>query len=179
MQDNPRSSHMMYTIGYEGRDIKEFTNQLEDLGISTLVDVREVPFSRKRGFSKTPLAQRLSQYGIKYLHFKELGSPRFLRKKVRSDGEYDYFFEHYSKYLESQVEAMERLCKIVLSSVSCIMCYEKEPTSCHRSIVAQEIAKPNQNRIKIKHITEPISCTPRQRGSWLPSRPIPTPVQNM
>jgi len=178
MQDNPCSSYTMYTIGYEGRDIKEFANQLEDLDISTLVDVREVPFSRKKGFSKNHLAQHLNECGIKYLHLKELGSPRFLRKRVRSDGEYDYFFEHYSKYLESQVGAIEKLCKIVLSTVSCIMCYEEQPTSCHRSILAQEIVRRNQDRVKIRHITEPTSCTPRQKEFWLPSRPTPTPVQD-
>lgn len=179
MQDNPRSSYTMYTIGYEGRDIKEFANQLEDLEISTLVDVREIPLSRKRGFSKNSLAQHLSQYGIKYLHIRELGSPRFLRKKLRSDGDYKYFFEHYSKHLESQIRAIEKLHKIVLSTVSCIMCYEKEPVSCHRSIVSQEIVRRNQDRVEIKHITEPTTCTPRQRKSWSPSRPIPAPAQNM
>jgi len=153
MRNNPCSSRTMYTIGYEGRDIKEFANQLEGFGISTLVDIREFPLSRKRGFSKNSLAQHLSQYGIEYLHIRELGSPRFLRKKLRSDGDYGYFFGHYSKYLDSQVEAIEKLHKIVLSTVSCIMCYEKEPVSCHRSVVSQEIVRLNQYRVEIKHIT--------------------------
>ena len=43
---------MLYTFGYEGFDIDRFIARLKDVGIKTIVDVRQLPLSRKRGFSK-------------------------------------------------------------------------------------------------------------------------------
>lgn len=43
----------LLTIGYEGRKIDEFIERLKEFNISRLIDVREIPFSRKPGFSKT------------------------------------------------------------------------------------------------------------------------------
>jgi len=59
---------MIYTIGYEERTLEEFIEQLKLFNISTLVDIRENPFSRKKGFSKNALAQSLEENGIEYLH---------------------------------------------------------------------------------------------------------------
>lgn len=144
----------LYTIGYQGRSLEEFVNQLRHFGISILVDVREVAFSRKKGFSKVPLSQYLKEYDIEYSHFKELGSPKPLRQKIRLDGDYDYFFEKYSRYIRSQIIIIEELYRIILSKTCCIMCYEREPRNCHRSIVAKEIKRRDDNGLMIKHIRE-------------------------
>ena len=44
--------------------------------VKLLIDVRDVPISRKPGFSKTSLAQGLADAGIGYLHLKGLGDPK-------------------------------------------------------------------------------------------------------
>ena len=46
----------LFTIGYEGAVIKDFIETLRAFDIKVLVDIREVPVSRKRGFSKNALA---------------------------------------------------------------------------------------------------------------------------
>lgn len=142
----------LYTIGYEGRDVEEFTSRLKDYGIQTLVDVRDIPLSRKKGFSKTPLAEHLQEEGIEYIHIKKLGSPKPLRDKVREDGDYEYFYKEYTTYIQSQGESVETLYKIVIKNSSCIMCYEREPDSCHRRAVAEEIKKRDGNGLAIQHI---------------------------
>lgn len=152
MQINRLKSFSLYTIGYEGKSLDEFVNQLKDFHISTLVDVREVPFSRKKGFSKTPLSQYLNEYDIEYVHLKELGSPKPLREKVRLDGDYEYFFREYSRYIKSQIRVIEKLYQIILDKICCIMCYEKEPRNCHRAIIAEEIKRRSGNGLMIKHI---------------------------
>jgi len=38
----------IFTIGYEGRSINEFLATLKDYGVNTVVDVRELPLSRRR-----------------------------------------------------------------------------------------------------------------------------------
>src|SRR3546814_18445605 len=44
---------LLYTIGYEGSDLANFLLTLQQCGIKSVIVVREVPLSRKRGFSKT------------------------------------------------------------------------------------------------------------------------------
>lgn len=152
MQTEHTKQFFIYTMGYESRNLDVFVDRLKDFGISTLVDVREVPISRKKGFSKTPLSQYLKEYDIEYVHLKKLGSPKNLREKVRCDGDYDHFFREYSKHIKLQMRIIEELYQIVLDKICCIMCYEKLPENCHRSIVAEEIKKFDGNGLVVKHI---------------------------
>src|SRR3546814_2896152 len=76
---------ILYTIGYEGSDIAHFLLTLQQCGIKRVIDVREVPLSRKRGFSKTALAAKLVESGIDYSHFKALGDPKPGRDAMRSE----------------------------------------------------------------------------------------------
>lgn len=143
----------LYTIGYEGRDLEEFTIRLNDFGVETIVDVRDIPLSRKKGFSRSPLSQYLQGAGIEYVHLKQLGSPKELRKKVKEDGDYKYFHKEYSNYIQSQYDTVETLYKIVVSSANtCIMCYERDPYICHRLVVAEEIRKRDGNGLVVQHI---------------------------
>ena len=93
----------LYTIGYEQRDITEFINTLNDLNIDTLIDVREIPASRKPGFSKNRLREHLEQANKKYIHIRELGSPGPLRKKLYKDNDYNSFFTGYKKHLKKHI----------------------------------------------------------------------------
>ncbi len=143
----------IYTIGYEGRDLEEFADRLKDFGVETLVDVRDIPLSRKKGFSKTPLSQYLQEVGIEYVHLKQLGSPKDLREKVKEDGDYKYFYKGYTDYIHSQQDTVETLYEIVVSSTNtCIMCYERDPYYCHRLVVAEEIKKRDGNGLVVQHI---------------------------
>ncbi len=47
---------LLYTLGYEGLSLAEFFDRLAQAGVSRLVDVRELPLSRRPGFSKTKRA---------------------------------------------------------------------------------------------------------------------------
>ena len=49
----------LYTIGYSGFDIESFIDKLLLNEIECLIDVREIPISRKKGFSKNALLTRL------------------------------------------------------------------------------------------------------------------------
>jgi uncharacterized protein (DUF488 family) len=65
----------VFTIGYEERSIDEFISRLKKFHINVLIDVREIPTSRKAGFSKKRLAEFLRSADIEYIHVKALGSP--------------------------------------------------------------------------------------------------------
>ena len=142
----------LYTVGYENRTLAEFTAYLKNHGISTLVDVREIPLSRKKGFSKTALSKHLEDSDIHYIHFKELGSPKQLRHKVREDGDFNYFFSEYSGYIKTKQQIIAQLHHIVSEGTSCVMCYEASSEYCHRRVVADEVKKHDGNGLKIEHI---------------------------
>jgi hypothetical protein len=54
----------LFTIGYEGVELKDFITALKAAGATVLLDVRELPISRRRGFSKNALKAALAEAGI-------------------------------------------------------------------------------------------------------------------
>jgi len=142
----------VYTTGYEGRDIDEFLEYLENHNIQRVVDVREIPLSRKKGFSKTALNQRLSERDIDYVHLKALGSPSQLRKKLYQDKDFEYFFEKYEKHLDTCLDELEKLYEIINEKLSCLLCFERDYTNCHRSAVARRVSHINGTPLEVKHI---------------------------
>ena len=62
------SSGKFYTIGYQSKPFSDFIAQLENLNINTLVDVREIPNSRRKEFSKTRLSKHMNDRNINYIH---------------------------------------------------------------------------------------------------------------
>lgn len=126
-----------YTIGYEGRTLDNFVSRLKSNGIKQLVDVRERPFSRKKGFSQKPLRERLEQEGIRYIHMLELGSPADLRHEYKSGGSEIVFFNKYKKYVEeNEMDEVGQLEKIISCEPSAIMCFELTYCHCHRRVLA-------------------------------------------
>ncbi len=133
---------VFYTIGYEGTDIDRFVQTLKHVGIQRLADVRAVALSRKKGFSKKALAARLAEEGIEYLHFISLGDPKPGREAARS-GLFDEFRAIYGAHLDSPAAqaALDELRAAVSELATCLLCFEREPSSCHRSIVASELSQ--------------------------------------
>jgi uncharacterized protein (DUF488 family) len=125
------------TIGYEGATIQEFVAVLRRASIKCVIDVRAVPLSRKKGFSKKQLGEYLQSCGIDYVHLKGLGDPKAGREAARA-GNYDHFEAIYNKHIASElaVEALEIAASLVEKSPVCLMCFEAEYEKCHRSIVA-------------------------------------------
>ncbi|HEY0721842.1 MAG TPA: DUF488 domain-containing protein, partial [Gammaproteobacteria bacterium] len=87
----------IYTIGYEGLDIDGFISVLEEHGIDTVIDVRELPLSRKPGFAKKSLANHLQLSGVEYIHIGELGCPKPVRDRYREDGHWKRYAEGFLK----------------------------------------------------------------------------------
>jgi uncharacterized protein (DUF488 family) len=132
----------LYTIGYEGTDIDKFVATLKTVGVSLLADVRALPLSRKKGFSKNRLRERIEEEGMQYIHLGALGDPKDGRNAARA-GRYDEFRKIYNKHLtrtEPQ-QALKELAVLARTHTTCLMCFEREPTECHRLIVASQLPK--------------------------------------
>lgn len=130
----------LFTIGYEGANIADFVATLKLKKVDMLLDVRELPVSRRKGFSKRALAEHLGKAGIIYRHDKRLGSPKEIRHKLYVDGDYDVFFRDFGKYLSSQMGLVEALSEELTGNVA-LMCYERDPQTCHRKMVAEAFSK--------------------------------------
>lgn len=117
-----------------------------------MVDVREIPLSRKRGFSKAVLAERLKKEDIAYLHFKELGSPKPVRDRLKSTKDYKTFFDKMDKYLSTKMQVIEEAYGHVTSQNCCLMCFERTADYCHRKIVAKKIKDRYGNGLQIRNI---------------------------
>src|SRR6202044_2139648 len=70
----------LYTLGYQGVDVDTYVRTLKEAGVGIVVDVRETPWSHKRGFCKNILSSELSKAGIEYVHVKSAGNPKENRR---------------------------------------------------------------------------------------------------
>jgi uncharacterized protein (DUF488 family) len=134
-------THAIATIGYEGSTIESFVATLRHASIDVLIDVRDLPLSRKKGFSKNQLAERLIDTGIDYVHLKGLGDPKEGRNAARA-GKYDLFRKIFGRHMQSKVAMhdMEIAADLVKTRHACLMCFECKHDNCHRSIVAERLA---------------------------------------
>jgi hypothetical protein len=102
-----KAQHPIFTIGYEGASVPAFIAALRDAGVALVLDIRAAPVSRKKGFSKTHLAQHLSEAGIGYRHMRGLGTPKQGREAARS-GDHDSFERLFRNHLEEPEALLRR-----------------------------------------------------------------------
>lgn len=129
----------IYTIGYEGKTIEELLKILKRAKISIVIDVRENAASRKKGFSKKPLSEILNNNGIRYEHMIKLGTPKEIRLEYKKTGDINYLIDQYRVYLKENPEHIEYLLKAIGKNPTCLLCFEKLPTQCHRIVIAEEL----------------------------------------
>lgn len=135
-----RRMEKLFTIGYEGTALEDFIRTLKEARVDILLDVRELPISRRKGFSKKALSSALTEAGIRYLHEKRLGSPKSIRHQLREDGNYRVFFCEFNHHLTEQSALLESLA-VELKGNVVLMCYEKNHKECHRRSVASALAE--------------------------------------
>lgn len=129
------------TAGYEGRTAENLIQLLSNHGVQVVVDVRERPLSRKRGLSKTALAERLATEGVEYIHLRELGNPKEYREALKDGWAFEEFAGKFKALLEAQADALAMLGDVASSKKTCLLCFEADPASCHRSLVAEVLAE--------------------------------------
>ena len=127
----------LYTFGYEGLDLEVFIARLQDVGVKTIIDVRELPLSRKRGFSKRSFAAALADAGIAYAHMPTLGCPKPIRDAYRVDRDWHRYTVAFNAYLKTQDASLRELAKISRTTAACLVCFEADQTFCHRTYVAR------------------------------------------
>ena len=147
----------LMTIGYEGMTLRAFLDILKHCRISTLVDVRELPISRKPGFAKVALSTALESDGIKYEHLVELGCPRNVRHAYREDGDWSRYTRQYRTYLQTKENALSQLWQLMQHSRCCLMCFEEDFNFCHRSFIAEKMISFVDEPMRVLHLTGPMT----------------------
>lgn len=145
----------VFTIGYEGLDIDAFMALLAEHGIETVVDVRELPLSRKPGFSKKALASVLNLSGIEYVHKVDLGCPKPVRDRYREDGNWKRYTSGFLQHLKTQQRAVAELAELASTSTCALLCFEADFNFCHRSMVADAVR--DHGGTQVRHITAAIT----------------------
>lgn len=131
----------IYTIGYEGATMAEFLTALKAAGVTRVIDVRALPLSRRPGFSKSPLKAALNEVGIEYVHLKALGTPADGRSAARAGKQKDLerIYAGQLDLPEAIVQA-EQMRELAAENPSALLCYEREPAQCHRSLLLNAVA---------------------------------------
>ena len=123
---------VLFTVGYEGENLDAFLAKLKAAKVDRVIDIRAMPLSRKKGFSKTPLGAALAEIGIDYIHVRAAGNP--YRKE-------EDLLVKYRMHLAGVPEAVEEVAEAARGRRAALLCFEADPATCHRSILAPPVAK--------------------------------------
>jgi uncharacterized protein (DUF488 family) len=130
----------IFSVGYEATTPEALVGALADAGVRLLVDVRLNPISRKRGFSKRALAAALEAAGIGYRHERALGNPVDNRDAFRR-GDPAAWDVLRAVYEGPSADVVVRLADEVAAGGVALLCLERDPTTCHRTLVIEELRR--------------------------------------
>lgn len=130
------SNTRLISVGYERRSPEEFLAIMVENGVSKVLDVRELPLSRRKGFSKSALSALLREAGIDYVHFKKGGNPH---RKLKFDIE--HCLSMYAKHLSEHPSILSSFVEELAEDCVAVLCYEREHNLCHRSVLVKKVRR--------------------------------------
>jgi uncharacterized protein (DUF488 family) len=143
------------TIGVYGFSATTFLDALREAGVRLLLDVRQRRGVRGPEYAwanSARLQAALADTGIEYEHHKELAPTTELRhlqyaedarqgvgKRSRAELAPEYV-ERYTREVLDSVDLDALVERLPADSVSALLCVERDPEACHRSLVAERMA---------------------------------------
>ncbi len=140
--------NILYTIGHSNHTIEDFIALLKRYGVTCIADVRSAPYSRYcPQFNKDALAEALQAAGFAYMFLgRELGG------RPRDFSCYEDGCVNFQRLAEK--DEFKRGIECLLADISryriALMCAEKDPLQCHRTILVSRHLK--KHNLCIKHI---------------------------
>lgn len=127
------SQDMVFTIGHSTHTIERFVALLRQYDVGAVADVRSVPYSRMQPqFNRETLTRTLDTYGIGYFFLgNELGA-RSNDKTCYENGQVQY---HRLARTQTFHAGIERLHVESKNRLIALMCAEREPLECHRTLL--------------------------------------------
>lgn len=143
------------TIGVYGFSAESFMRTLRDADVALLLDVRQrrgVRGSEYAWANSKRLQAALAEAGIAYAHHLELAPTTELRhlqyaaddrlgegKRSRTALAPEYA-RRFSEEILGPVDLERILAELPVEGASALLCVEREPEACHRSLVAERMA---------------------------------------
>lgn len=146
----------LYTIGHSSLSTEQLLEYLRMHDISAVVDVRSQPYSRLYPhFSKPALRQSVLEAGLHYVYLgNELGARRS-ESECYVDGQAKY---ELIRRLPAFQEGISRVVYGASEETIGLLCAERDPLVCHRSIlVCREL---RSHKLDICHILNDGSLEP-------------------
>ena len=153
------------TIGVYGFDLERFLDTLEGADVTLVLDVRQrrgVRGSEYAWANSRRLQAALEQAGIGYEHHRELAPTTELRQvQYREDerqgvgkrSRVDLAPEYRQRYLREildRVDLGELAAGLPATGTSALLCVERDPGACHRSLIAKRLAE--RHGVAIRHL---------------------------
>jgi len=145
----------LFTIGVYGFSVDTFLAELDRAGVNLILDVRQrrgVRGSEYAWANSQRLQDALAKAGIAYEHHLELAPTTAMRKalyakdeerKIARRDRYDLSSEYVESY-ESEILGnadLEALATTIAQrGPAALLCVERVPEACHRSLVAARLA---------------------------------------
>jgi uncharacterized protein (DUF488 family) len=158
---------VVFTVGHGARPIDAFVAVLRSAAVTTLVDIRRYPGSRKHPqFGREALAVALGEHGLGYeWQGDALGGRRSRRVDSRHTALHSAAFAGYADHMDGAEfrAAVDALVARDAAERLAVMCAETYWRHCHRMLVADALTV---RGAKVVHLLDP--------GRWEEHRPHPT-----
>lgn len=130
------------SVGYElHKDHLAFARHVQAAGVERLIDVRELPISRRRGYAKSALAEALTHVGVEYVHMKALGNPKPFRDLYKSGRVQEGQRRYQAHLLTERRGALADLLALLREKRCALMCVEHDPATCHRTVIVEALRR--------------------------------------
>jgi uncharacterized protein (DUF488 family) len=153
------------TIGVYGFTLAGFLDKLDAAGVRHMLDVRQrrgVRGSQYAWANSLRLQAALADAGVAYRHHPELAPTTELRqlqyredarlgvgKRSRVELAADYR-ERYTTEILDRVDLGSLLAQQPAGEVFALLCVERDPEACHRSVIAERLAR--EHAVRITHL---------------------------
>jgi uncharacterized protein (DUF488 family) len=143
------------TIGVYGWTLERFLAALYDADVRIVLDVRQRRGVRGPEYAwanSLRLQTALEQASIEYHHHRELAPTTALRQlQYEEDARHDVgkrsrlalapaYGERYRREILDQVDLGELVRELRNSGLAALMCVERDPEACHRSLITDRLA---------------------------------------
>jgi uncharacterized protein (DUF488 family) len=152
------------TIGVYGFDRDSFIAALRGAGVNLLLDVRQRRGVRGSGYAwanAQRLQAALAEAGIAYSHLKELAPTTEMRElqyredEKRGEGKRSRTVlapAYVERYTDEVLDAvgLEPIVRWIGSSRPALLCVERDPEACHRSLIAERLRR--EHGFEVEHL---------------------------
>jgi uncharacterized protein (DUF488 family) len=138
----------VYTIGHSTHSIGRFVELLRQHSVTAVCDVRSRPYSRVNPqFNRETLKEALANASIKYVFLGEELGARTDDRSCYCNGKVQYDLLAKTDLFK---KGIDRVKKGAHEYRLALMCAEKEPLDCHRTILVSRIL--SEGGMTIRHI---------------------------